>query len=208
VCDAVAAENLRGQRRDEYEQRRAVEEGQLVQHNQAANRRDRAAAREARDQDREDIMDDPGPANLEAMMALDLSEKVPAGPVDPSKQISSISSPDDDWEVLEWPPWVHFAGVKAQAAADKFLVDPWRYFCEKYNADNEAPPVHCPTGRDLAKYLAGRERNREGSQSNPLRRRGDLEWCRQREGHSRSPADRTFEGEGEGTGFCPWPVRP
>jgi hypothetical protein len=182
VRDAVAAENLCGQRRDEYERRRAVEEGQLVQHNQAANRRDRAAAREARDQDREDIMDDPGPANLEAMMALDLSEKIPAGPVDPSKRISSISSPDDDWEVLEWPPWVHFAGVKAQAAADEFLVDPWQYFCEKYNAENEAPPVHCPTGRDLAKYLAGRARDRERSQSNPLRRQGDLEWCRQREG--------------------------
>jgi hypothetical protein len=69
-------------------------------------------------------MDDPGPANLEAMMALDLSEKVPAGRADPSKQISSISNPDDDWEVLEWPPWVEFAGVKAQAAADEFLVNP------------------------------------------------------------------------------------
>jgi hypothetical protein len=38
VCDAVAAENLRGQRREEYERRRAVEEGQLVNYNQAANR--------------------------------------------------------------------------------------------------------------------------------------------------------------------------
>jgi hypothetical protein len=138
VRDAVAAGNLRGQRREEYERRRAVEEGQLVQHNQAANRRDRAAAREARDQDLEEIMDDPGPANLEAMMALDLSDekwKVPDGPVDPSTQISSISGPDDDWEVLEWPPWVHFAGVKAQAAADGFKSDPWRYFCEKYKAE-------------------------------------------------------------------------
>jgi hypothetical protein len=146
-----------------------------------ANRRECAAAREACDKDQEDIMDDPGPANLEAMMALDLSEKVPAGQVDPSKQISSTSNPNDDWEVLEWPPWVHFAGVKAQAAADEFLVDPWRYFIEKYNADNETQPVHCPTGQELAKYLAGREKDHERSQSNPLRRRCDLEWCRQRE---------------------------
>jgi hypothetical protein len=91
------------------------------------------------------------------MMALDLSDekwKVQAGPVDPPTQISSISGPDDDWEVLEWPPLVHFAGVKAQAAANDFLVDPWRYFCEKYNAENEDPPVHCPMERDLVKYLA------------------------------------------------------
>jgi hypothetical protein len=45
VRDAVAAENLLGQRRDEYERRRVVKEGQLVQHNQAANKRERAAAR-------------------------------------------------------------------------------------------------------------------------------------------------------------------
>jgi hypothetical protein len=164
VRDAVAAENLRGQRRDEYERRRAVEEGQLVQHNQAANRRDRAAAREARDQDREDIMDDPGPANLEAMMALDLLEEVPDGRVGPSKQISSISNPDDDWEVLEWTPWVEFSGAQVKAAAKEFLVDPWQYFGEKYSADNEAPPVHCPTGQELTKYLADREKDRERSQ--------------------------------------------
>jgi hypothetical protein len=130
-------------------------------------------------------MDDPGPANLEAMMALDLSNekwKVQAGPVDPSGQISSISCPDDDWEVLEWPPWVHFAEIlRAQAAADVFMAGPWRYFCEKYNTENEVRPVHCPMGRDLVKYLAGRERDRERSQSMPLSRRGDLEWCRQRE---------------------------
>jgi hypothetical protein len=184
VRDAVAAENLRGQRREEYKRQRAVEEGQLVQHNQAANRRDCAAAREARDLDREDIMDDPGPANLEAMMALDLSNeqwKVQAGPVDPPTQISSISGPDDDWEVLEWRPWVHFAGVKTQADANGFKSDPWRYFCEKYNAEDEVQPVHCPMGRDLFKYLAGREKDRERAQSMPLNRRGDLEWCRQRE---------------------------
>jgi hypothetical protein len=186
VRDAVAAENLRGQRRDEYEGRRAVKEGgQLVQHNQAANRRDRAAAREAGDQDREDIMDDTGPANLEAMMALDLSNeklKVQAGPVDPPTQISSISGPEDDLEVLEWPPWVRFAEIhRAQAAADVFMAGPWRYLCEKYNTENEVQPEHCPMGRDLVKYLAGRERDRERSQSMPLSRRGNLEWCRQRE---------------------------
>jgi hypothetical protein len=69
VRDAVAAENLRGQRREEYKRRRAVEEGQLVNYNQAANRRHRAAACDARDSDREDIMQDPGPVNLDAMIA-------------------------------------------------------------------------------------------------------------------------------------------
>jgi hypothetical protein len=39
VRDAVAAENLHGQRREEYERCRAVEERQLVNYNQAANRR-------------------------------------------------------------------------------------------------------------------------------------------------------------------------
>jgi hypothetical protein len=135
-------------------------------------------------------MDDPGPANLEAMMAVDLSDKVPAGRVSPSTQISSISKPDDDWEVLEWPPWVEFSGTQVQAAAKEFLADPWHYFCAKYSADklvaDEAQRelvrnVHCPTGEELAKYLADREIDRERSQSNPLRRQGDLEWCRRRE---------------------------
>jgi hypothetical protein len=36
-------------------------------------------------------------------------------------------------------------------------------------------------GWDLGKYLARRERDCERSQSNALRRRGDLEWCRRRE---------------------------
>jgi hypothetical protein len=162
----------------------------LVQHNQAENRRERAAARESRDQDRDDIMDDPGPANLEAMMAMDLSDKVPAGRVSSSTQISSISKPDDDWEVLEWPPWVKFSGTQVQVAAQEFLADPWHYFCAKYSADklvaDEAQRelvrnVHCPTGGELAKYLADREIDQEWSQSNPLRHRGNLEWCRRRE---------------------------
>jgi hypothetical protein len=85
VRDALAAENLHGQRREEYEQRRAVKEGQLVNYNQAANRRDRAAARNARDPEREE-MQDPGPVNLEAMIA-------------------TISIPDDNWVVLNVPPW-------------------------------------------------------------------------------------------------------
>jgi hypothetical protein len=90
VRDAVGAENLCGQRREEYERRRAVEEGQLVNYNQAANRRDSAAAHDARDPDREDIMQDPGPVNLEAMIA-------------------AISLTDDKWDVLDVPPWKHFA---------------------------------------------------------------------------------------------------
>jgi hypothetical protein len=47
VRDAVPAENLRGQRRVEYQRRRAVVEGELVHYNQLADRRDRAAARNA-----------------------------------------------------------------------------------------------------------------------------------------------------------------
>jgi hypothetical protein len=88
-------------------------------------------------------MQDPGPVNLEAMIA-------------------AISISDDNWVVLETPPWS-------------------RYYAEKYNADMEVEPVHCPMGKDLIKYLARRERDRERSQSQPLRRRGDLEWCRQLE---------------------------
>jgi hypothetical protein len=143
VRNALAAENLHVQRREEYEHRRAVEEGQLVNYNQAANRGDRASARNARDLDQEDIMQDPGPANLEAMLA-------------------TISISDDNWVVLETPPWS-------------------RYSTEKYNAKMETEPVHCPMGQDLVKYLANRERDRERSQSNPLRKRNNLEWCRQRE---------------------------
>jgi hypothetical protein len=131
-------------------------------------------------------MDDPGPANLEAMIAaIDLSSKkwkVQAGPVNFQARIASISYPGDKWDVLDVPPWVHFADEHvAQMAADIFMVGPWRYFCKKYNAENEIRPVHCPVGWDLVKYLAGRKRDRERSQSNPLRRRGNLEWCRQRE---------------------------
>jgi hypothetical protein len=62
-----------------------------------------------------------------------------------------------------------------------FSVGPWKYYAEKYNTDREVEPVHCPVGWDLVKYLARRERDRERSQSNPLRPRGDLEWYHQRE---------------------------
>jgi hypothetical protein len=122
VRDAVAAENLHGQRREEYERRRAVEEGQLVNYNQAADRRDRAAARNARVPDNDEIMQDPGPANLEAMLA-------------------TISLSEDNWVVLDTPPL--------------------RYYAEKYNAEMETEPVHCPVGQDLVKYLANRERDHE-----------------------------------------------
>jgi hypothetical protein len=88
-------------------------------------------------------MQDPGPANLEAMLA-------------------TISISDDNWVVLKTPPWS-------------------RYYAEKYNAEMETEPVHCPMGQDLVKYLANSERDRERSQSNPHRKRSNLEWCRQRE---------------------------
>jgi hypothetical protein len=139
----------------------------------------------------EDIVDDPGPANLAAMMlAVDLSDVVPDIHDSSSPKIASISKPNDDWETLEWPPWVEFSGIQVQAAADEFSADPWRYFCTKYSAEkliaDEAQlelvrSRHCPTGEELAKYLANREIDRERSQSQPLRRRGDLEWCRRRE---------------------------
>jgi hypothetical protein len=164
VRDAVPAENLRGPRREEYQRRRAVEEGQLVNYNQAADRRDRAAARNARNPDHNKAMMDPGPANLEAMMA-------------------TISLSNDNWVVLDTPPW--------------------RYYTEKYNAEREIEPVQCPVGQDLAKYLANREEDRERSQSNPHCMR---KTCYGADGESRRriysqrPADRTFKGGGRGRG--------
>jgi hypothetical protein len=73
-------------------------------------------------------MDDPGPANLEAMMAtIDLSSKkwkVQAGPVNLQARIASISDPGDEWDVLDVPPWVHFFEEhKAQMAANIFYGD-------------------------------------------------------------------------------------
>jgi hypothetical protein len=56
-----------------------------------------------------------------------------------------------------------------------------KYYADKYNAEMETEPVHCPMGQDLVKYLANRERNRVRSKSNPLRQRHNLEWCPQRE---------------------------
>jgi hypothetical protein len=79
----------------------------LVNYNQAADRRDRAAALNARDPDHDKIMMDPGPANLEAIIA-------------------TISLSDNNWVVLNTPPW--------------------RYYAEKYNAEMETEPVHCPVG--------------------------------------------------------------
>jgi hypothetical protein len=69
VRDAIPAKNLCGQRREEYQRRRAVKEGELVHYNQAADRHDPAAARNARDPNHDEAMMDPGPVELEAMMA-------------------------------------------------------------------------------------------------------------------------------------------
>jgi hypothetical protein len=85
---------------------------------------------------------DPGPANLEAMIA-------------------TISLSDDNWVVLDTPPW--------------------RYYTEKYNAKREIEPVQCPVGQDLVKYLANREKDCERSQTNPRCEQNNLVWCRQRE---------------------------
>jgi hypothetical protein len=69
VWDVIPAENLLGQRCKEYQRRRAVEEWGLVHYNQVADIRDQAAARNARDPDHDEAMMDPGPVELEAMMA-------------------------------------------------------------------------------------------------------------------------------------------
>jgi hypothetical protein len=173
VDDAVAAENLHGQRHEEYERRRAVKEGQLVNYNQAADRRDRAAARNARDLDHYEIMQDPGPANLEAMLA-------------------TISLSNDNWVVLDTPPW--------------------RYYAEKYKAKMETEPVHCPVGQDLVKYLANRERDCKQSQSNPRRERNNLEWCRKGEDldqeyiHNVLRTGLSKEGGGDGAPFTASPA--
>jgi hypothetical protein len=112
------------------------------------------------DPDRENIMQDPGPVNLDAMIAtVDLPGKrwnVLAGPVNLEAMIASISLPGNKWDVLDVPPCVRFAdGHNAKVAADIFSVGPWRYyFCEKYNAEQEIEPVHCPVRWDLVKYLA------------------------------------------------------
>jgi hypothetical protein len=108
-------------------------------------------------------MQDPGPVNLEAMIA-------------------AISLTKDKWDVLDVPPWKYYADkYNAEVSDDIFSAGPWKYYAEKNNTDREVELVHCPVGWDLVKYLAKRERDRERSQSNPLRRRGNLEWCRQRE---------------------------
>jgi hypothetical protein len=108
-------------------------------------------------------MQDPGPVNLEAMIA-------------------TISIPDDNWVVLDVPPRKYYADkYNTEVSADIFSIGPWKYYADKYNAETETEPVHCPVGQDLVKYLAKRERDRERSQSNPLRQRHNLEWCRQHE---------------------------
>jgi hypothetical protein len=179
---------------NEHERRRAVKEGQLVNYNQAANRRDRTAARNARDPDREDIMQDPGPVNLEAMIA-------------------TISITEDKWDVLDVPPWKYYADkYNAEVSADIFSIGPWKYYADKYKADMEVEPVHCPVGWDLVKCLAKRERDRERSQSNPLGQRSDLEWCRQREDldqeyiHNILRTGLSKEGGGDGVPFTASPA--
>jgi hypothetical protein len=75
VRDAIPTENLSGQRGNEYQRQRVREVEQLQIHDQRANRRDRAATRNTRDPDHKAAMRDPGPVELEAMMAtLSLSK--------------------------------------------------------------------------------------------------------------------------------------
>jgi hypothetical protein len=57
----------------------------------------------------------------------------------------------------------------------------WKYYAKKYNAMRERELVQCPVGKDLVKYLANREEDREGSQSNLQCMRNDLNWCCQKE---------------------------
>jgi hypothetical protein len=66
--------------------------------------------------------------------------------------------------------------------------------------------------KDLVKYLANRERDRERSQSNPLRKRNNLEWCRQREDldqeyiHNVLRTGLLKEGGGDGVPFTASPA--
>jgi hypothetical protein len=57
----------------------------------------------------------------------------------------------------------------------------WKYYAEKYNAMTERELAQCPVKKDLVKYLANREKDRERSQSNPQCMRKDLEWCFKKE---------------------------
>jgi hypothetical protein len=139
-------------------------------------------------------MQDPGPVNLEAMIA-------------------TISITEDKWDVLDVPPCTYYADkYNAEVSADIFSAGPWKYYAEKYNDDMEVEPIHCPVGWDLVKYLAKRERDRERSRSNPLRRRGNLEWCRQCEDlnqeyiHNVLRTGLSKEGGGEGVPFTASPA--
>jgi hypothetical protein len=95
---------------------------------------------------------------------------------------------------------------------DIFSIGPWKYYADKYNAKMETEPVHCPVGQDLVKYLANREKDRERSQSNPLRQRHNLEWCRQREDldqeyiHNVLRTGLLKEGGGDGVPFTASPA--
>jgi hypothetical protein len=61
--------------------------------------------------------------------------------------------------------------------SDHWISDSaWKYYAEKYNAMTERELVQCPVRKDLVKYLANTEKDRERSQSNPQCMRNDLEW--------------------------------
>jgi hypothetical protein len=127
--------------------------------------------------------------------------------------IATISITEDKWDVLGVPPWKYYADkYNAEVSADIFSISPWTYYADKYNANLEAEPVHCPVGWDLVKYLSKRERDRERSQSNPLRRRSDLEWCRQSEDldqeyiHNVLRTGLLKEGGGDGVPFTASPA--
>jgi hypothetical protein len=88
----------------------------------------------------------------------------------------------------------------------------WRYCAEKCNAEMETEPVHCPVGADLVQYLANREQDRKRSQSNPRRKRNNLEWCRQQEDlhqeyiHNVLRTGLSKEGGGDGVPFTASPA--
>jgi hypothetical protein len=58
-------------------------------------------------------MQDPGPDNLEAMIA-------------------TISIPEDNWVVLDVPPWKYYADkYNSEVSADIFSIGPWKYYADK-----------------------------------------------------------------------------
>jgi hypothetical protein len=128
-------------------------------------------------------MMDPGPVELEAMMA-------------------TLSISNNNWVVLDTRPWRYYA-EKYNAKREVWPV------CEFHQ---EIELVQCLVGQDLVKYLANREKDRERSQSNPHCMWNNLLWCRRRKSLNQESIYNVLRTglwkEGGGDGFPSRPVRP